>query len=150
MGDFSVSFSSESGFCACGATDAAGVGAAVEVNTGSVEVSTWGDGCGLTPGCETVPSEGLLFGSCNGSRISFGLRSAVAGDGVAAGEDAADAAAFGFAVRCLKVRRAANPIATSAATAHSARIPVAKILDEFRRRRTPLDKFLVRVLSGKR
>jgi hypothetical protein len=29
-------------------------------------------------------------------------------------------------------------------------MPVNKILDEFRRRRTPLDRFFARVLNGKR
>ena len=135
----------ETVFCSCGATDAAGVGAAVEVKTG-------GDGCGLFAACaDGVPPETALLGSARGSRTSFGVRLGVA-DGVAAGEPAATGAAttLCFPVICLKVKKAANPMTTSTPSAHRARILVAKIFDEFRRRRTPLDKFLVRVLSGKR
>ena len=126
-------------FCSWGATDGVGVGAAVEVNTS-------GEDFGLTVADgEGDPPAVALLGSDNGNKISFAL-----GAGVAVGEGVAAAIAFGLAVRCLNVNKAASPMTTSTASAPTARRLVTKIFDEFRRRRTPLDRFFARVLKGKR
>ena len=131
-------------FCSWGATDGAGVGATVEVNTS-------GEDFGLAVAeVEGDPPAVALLGSDKGNKISFALRTGVADTGVAVGEGAAAAIAFGFAVWCLKVNKAANPMTTSTASAPTARRLVTKILEEFLRRRTPLDRFFARVLKGKR
>ena len=120
-----------------------------------VEVRVGGEGCGTATAlgvgvglAEAVVSGGFLLGSESGSRISLGL-AGVGDKGEAAGEEATTPT-FGFEVTCLKVKKATSPTATNAASPHSARRPVIKSFDEFWRRRTPLDRFFARVLSGKR
>lgn len=132
-----------------GITDGAGVGTTVEVNVGGEDCGTIA-ALGVAVGfAEAVVSGGALLGSESGSKTSLGL-TGVEDKGVAAGEGVATTTALGLAVTCLKAKKATSPTATKAASPHSARRPVIKSFDEFWRRRTPLDRFFARVLSGKR